>query len=79
MVTLLLRKVGRNTRYYKLFLSPTLFGDFLVEKEYGNIKYKAPTGIRKYYFLTLQEAKEYFKKTIKSKIKKGYKNGYFKK
>ena len=51
----------KNTRYYKIDLSSTLFDE-----------YKAPTGNRSNYFGSLLEAKEFIFKLIKSKIKKGY-------
>ena len=34
----------KNTRYYKIDLSSTLFDEYLVERVYGNNTYKAPTG-----------------------------------
>ena len=36
----------KNTRYYKIDLSSTLFDEYLVERVYGNNTYKAPTGKR---------------------------------
>ena len=62
----------KNTRYYKIDLSSTLFDEYLVETVYGNNTYKAPTGKRSNYFGSLLDAKEFIFKLIKSKIKKGY-------
>ena len=62
----------KNTRYYKIDLSSTLFDEYLVARVYGNNTYKAPTGKRSNYFGSLLEAKEFILKLIKSKIKKGY-------
>lgn len=62
----------KNTRYYKIDLSSTLFDEYLVERVYGNNTYKTPTGKRSNYFGSLLEAKEFIFKLIKSKIKKGY-------
>ena len=62
----------KNTRYYKIDLSSTLFDVYPVDRVYGNNTYKAPTGKRSNYFGSLLEAKEFIFKLIKSKIKKGY-------
>ena len=62
----------KNTRYYKIDLSSTLFDEYLVERVYGNNTYKAPTGKCSNYFGSLLEAKEFILKLIKSNIKKGY-------
>jgi len=59
-------------RYYSLKVYKTLFGEFILEKEYGNVKNKAPTGVRRECYLTLQEALIARKKKIKEKMRKGY-------
>jgi len=66
------RKVGRNIRYYIVECSPTLFGEYLLVKKYGNIANKKPTGMKKQYFKQYDEAMEIFNKVINKKLKKGY-------
>ena len=61
-----------NIRYYKIELVPTLFSDFIVKREYGNILYKGPTGIKKCYCDTIGEAKEVFMEILNKRIKRGY-------
>ena len=73
MRTTLYKEQNSNTRYYKVELYKTIFGEFVVEGVYGNIRYKSPTGKKRMYFYTLKEAKEFFLNKIKSKIKRGYK------
>jgi len=38
------RKVGKNTRYYLVELYLNLFGEYILERVYGNIAYKKHTG-----------------------------------
>lgn len=70
--TTLSRAVNGRIRYYKVSVYKTLFGDYVLEKEYGGIKNKKPTGIIKEYItdktLVFSKAAE----TIKSKMKRGY-------
>ncbi len=68
----MLNTLIKNTRYYKIDLSATLFNEYLVERVYGNTSYKAPTGKRSNYFGSMIEAKKFIVKLIKSKQKKGY-------
>ena len=42
--------------YYKVNIYPTLFGDFLVQKEYGATHFSKPTNIIKEYVQTNKEA-----------------------
>jgi len=65
-------------RYNKLELFPTLFGDFVVEREYGNTYFKAPTGVKKDFFDSFDDAVAMFEKLLKQKQKKGYKNANIK-
>jgi predicted DNA-binding WGR domain protein len=50
----------------------TLFGEFIIERTYGNIRYKTPTGIKKEFFNSMKEAGVAFEKLINQKKKKGY-------
>jgi len=72
MKTTLYRKVNHNIRYYKLDISKTLFNNSLLFIEYGNIKYKNPTGTIKYYFDTISDAKKEFMSIFNKKVKRGY-------
>ena len=45
-----------RVNYYKVDIYPTLFGDFLVQKEYGAIHFTKPTNIVKEYVDTNREA-----------------------
>lgn len=64
----------KNTRYYKIYLSKTLFNDFEIERIYGNVTYKAPTGIKINSFDDENRAIDFIKKLTFSKISKGYKS-----
>jgi len=61
-----------NIRYYKIELFLSLFDDYIVEREYGNIRYKAPTGIRKNLFSSFKAAKDFYNSIIKKKKQRGY-------
>ena len=61
-----------NTRYYELDLQKTLFEDFLVERRYGNIRYKSHTGLKMNYFQSEVEAKSFFERILRAKQRKGY-------
>ena len=45
-----------KVNYYKINIYPTLFGDFLIQKEYGVTHYKKPTNIIKEYAQSNKEA-----------------------
>lgn len=61
-----------NTRYYHLELFLTLFGEFCLERTYGNVRFRSPTGVMKTYYRTMQDAKKFYDSLVKQKIKKGY-------
>ena len=62
----------KNTRYYLIELSKTLFGEFEVRRIYGNINYKSKTGERVKYFNSMQLAIDEFELIKRKKIKRGY-------
>ena len=68
----LYREVNNHVRYYSLKVCKTLFEEYVLEKEYGNIKNKAPTEVKKDHFKTLSAALIARTKKIQEKIKKGY-------
>lgn len=67
-------KQGR-IRYYKVELFETLFGEFIVEREYGATRNKSATGHKKSEYQTIDEAKKAFLMIIGQKKKKGYTTG----
>lgn len=52
----LFKNTKDRVNYYKINIYPTLFGDFLIQKEYGVIHYKKPTNIIKQYAQSNKEA-----------------------
>jgi hypothetical protein len=69
----LTRFVNNNERYLKVNYSKTLFDDiYMVVVIYGSKRNLKPTGIKKYFFNTLDDTIEYFNKYIEIKYKKGY-------
>jgi len=72
MKTTLYRKVNKRIRYYHIEILKTLFDDFLLLIEYGNIKYKKPTRAIKCYFDNYNAAKDEFEVILEKKIKRGY-------
>jgi hypothetical protein len=45
-----------RVNYYKVNIYPTLFGDFLIQKEYGAVHFSKPTNVIKEYVNTNKEA-----------------------
>ena len=68
----LYREVNNKTRYYSIRIYPTLFGEYLIYKEYGNIRNKKPTRIIKEYTKTIDEAIKIYDCKVVQKLKKGY-------
>jgi predicted DNA-binding WGR domain protein len=68
----LIRTVNGNRRYYEINVSPTLFGDFCVERIYGSVRNRSYTGLTKSYFDTFSEAILFYKKILHAKLSKGY-------
>jgi len=53
---ILFKKASQRINYYKVNIYPTLFGDFLVQKEYGAVHFTKPTNIIKQYAHSNKEA-----------------------
>ncbi len=53
---ILYKTAKTRINYYKVDIYPTLFGDFLIQKEYGAIHFSKPTNIIKEYAQTNREA-----------------------
>lgn len=69
---LLIRSVKGRMRYYLLKIEETLFGEYLLEKQYGSTSHKKPTRVLKEYYSSWIEAKNMFDLLVKVKRKKGY-------
>lgn len=69
---LLTRSVKGRVRYYLLKIEETLFGEYLIEKIYGNMSHKKPTRVLKEYYHSWIEARNMFDLVAKGKKKKGY-------
>jgi len=66
------RIVNQKKRYYALELSPTLFGEMLLIREYDGLKNKKPTGIIKKYFSSLEDSMKAFESLVGLKQRRGY-------
>ena len=53
---ILFKNTSQRINYYKVSIYPTLFGDFLIQKEYGATHFSKPTNIIKEYVDTHREA-----------------------
>ena len=53
---ILFKNTKDRVNYYKVNIYPTLFGDFLIQKEYGATHYSKPTNIIKEYANSNREA-----------------------
>ena len=61
-----------NIRYYRLNVDRTLFDTYCVERKYGNVRYKSPTGTRINHFELLEQALGFFDKMLRQKLRRGY-------
>lgn len=71
-ITTLYREVKGRVRYYKITFYPTLFGEYLLVREWGGVGNKRATGEKKSYFSHFEDVMDSMKKIIRSKEKKGY-------
>jgi len=53
---LLLKQRKNRVNYYKVNIYPTLFGDFLIQREYGATHFSKPTNVIKQYVDSNKEA-----------------------
>lgn len=68
----LTRKVKGRVRYYKMTLLKTLFDEYLVERTYGALINKKPTGMKCDVFSSYDIAKQCFENIYHSKELRGY-------
>ena len=70
---ILYKEVNHKVRYYSMKIYKTLFGEYLLEKRYGSLKNRSPTGIRQEYFAKREDALVAVQIKIQEKLKRGYK------
>jgi len=70
----LYKKVKSNYRYYSLEIYKSIFGEYILEKKYGNLKNKSPTGVIREYYQNIQEVYEAYSIILNKKLKRGYNN-----
>jgi len=68
----LYREVDNKVRYYSFKIYPTLFGEYLLIREYGGVKNKSATRVMKQYYSDLKDAVGAGKQLYEKKYKKGY-------
>jgi len=71
-ITTLYREVNDRVRYYKISVYLTLFGDYLLIREWGGVENKKATGQKQSYFLTFNNLQTAVEKIILEKQRKGY-------
>ena len=72
-ITTLYREVNGRVRYYRIKIYLTLFGEYLLVREWGGVDNKRATGEKQSFFLTLDEAIRTINVIISIKKQKGYK------
>ena len=70
--TTLYREVNGRVRYYRLKTFLTLFGEYLLIREWGGVDNKRATGQKLKYFSSLQDLHRVVETILHAKIKKGY-------
>ncbi|WP_286338069.1 WGR domain-containing protein [Hydrogenimonas cancrithermarum] len=68
----LTRVVNGRTRYYKIICQPTLFGEYVVVREYGSVHNRKATGQITQYFQSAEKAFETVISLLSQKRRKGY-------
>lgn len=70
--TTLARVVDGRKRYYTMSISLNLLGEYELDKVYGSMKNKKPTGCIREFFVSFDDALYSLHTTLKSKTAKGY-------
>ena len=68
------KTVNNKVRYYTISFYRNLFDEYILEKRYGSLKNKTPTGIKRDFFQTLSSALDAGTKKLKEKLNKGYRS-----
>lgn len=69
---ILFKTIKNRVNYYKINIYPTLFGDFLIQKEYGPTSNLKPTNVIKEYAHSNKEALLLMLDTALEKKNSGY-------
>ena len=75
-MTTLYREVNGRVRYYKIRAYLTLFGEYLLIREWGGVDNKKATGQKQSYFLDLASLEKTIIQLVTAKRKKGYAQEY---
>jgi len=70
--TTLYREVNGRVRYYRLKAFLTLFGEYLLIREWGGVDNKRATGQKLKYFSSLKDLHRVMENILSTKINKGY-------
>ena len=70
--TTLYRVVNGRVRYYRLKAFLTLFGEYLLIREWGGVDNKRTTGQKLKYFSSLRDLHRVMENILYIKINKGY-------
>lgn len=73
MKILLTKICNGKERFYFVSLSRNLFDEYVLERIYGNISNKTPTGKKINIFNSLNDSKNMFENIVKKKLKRFYK------
>ena len=71
-IKILQREVNNRIRYYSLEIYKNLFGEYILEKKYGSLKNKRPTGVKKECYINVYDALFACTQKIQEKLNKGY-------
>jgi len=71
-ITTLYREVNGKVRYYKIKTYLTLFGEYILIREWGSVDNKRATGQKQSYFSGLSNLNNAIKKIVDLKSKRGY-------
>lgn len=69
----LTRTSNHKERFYLLTINKNLFGEYILERVYGNINNKAPTGNKKNIYDDINISIKILHKILMSKLNKKYK------
>ena len=71
-MTSLYREVNGKVRYYKIKTYLTLFGEYLLVREWGGVDNKSATGKKLQYFSSLKDLHSTIETLLYTKTLKGY-------
>lgn len=68
----MMRTVNERLRWYRLELSPNLFGEWLLIRSFGSMGRSRATGVKTELFDNPLMAQKVIERLVRSKTKKGY-------